>query len=379
MAQPDKTYKALQKIYIGDSGEHTEVGELIVYNGKTVTKANGTEVDLKYPNAINAAIKAGWFVPEDSPETSFRPRAAGVEIHKAVSTSEKREAVKMPVVVDEERDVGSIGSVRTAANDGRGEVPDTHVAGNAGQVRQPTGAMPVVRDGDDGRVVGRIKSSAVAAPIEVGKDDLKAKSQADTRKTFEVERYGTEVRSATGDVQVARTGDDLEDLLPDAATSGTPVFVNAGVEVGNAGSSIGGADDGRVVGKVGGSPATPEADPGPALADAEGALRAFVNGGPAPHPSHLKGLLRTFLRKYDAAKAQASVIAEEKASEEKASGQPVPEAEIEWDLSRHWKVREGDALRDFGHNPDALRQILAVEPSAGVKKAIQKRLGELGA
>ena len=169
----------------------------------------------------------------------------------------------------------------------------------------------------------------------------------------------------------------MTELLPDAATSGTPGFTNDGVTVENTGSSIGGQEEGRVVGKVGAPQTKKKAGPPP---DPVAALRGWMETGETwdGEPLHLGEMafmLKVMFRKYDAAVSQASVIAEEKPN---VNGQPV-DGDFVWDLTPHWKTRASAVVREHGDNPDALRHILTVDSSRGVQKAAQKRLDEIAA
>ena len=305
-------YKSKMKLHLGETGDVLLPGEVIEFNGgNTLIRTGGKEVTLQYPDAMLGAVKAGWLVPENEEAGEYVPQPAGVEVRSATSTGENRTKLTVVTVQDEERGIGHIGDVREAANDGRGDVPEVHQASDAAKTRTAS-----ARDagGDEGVVVSRFKSSARSAPVEIGKDDRQVKQALDNKSTIEIEK----VSVATGDVEEARSGETLEDLLPNAATSGTPA-----------------------------KPQQP--------ADLMAALRQALADGTLD-PEALAALTQ--------AKAPEPAPATQK---------------VDWDLSTHWKQREAKALNEFGDNPTVLRAILDLENSNGVKKAIQSRLEALGA
>jgi len=367
------TYRAITRIHLPPPEEgHLNAKDIITFDGKIARREDGSEIKLPYPTALNGAIKAGWLVPIDSTVTEYVPKSAGVEVHQAQSTTEKRERVNLMTVQSEERDMGDRITLRAEAD---------HNSAQKVSRGAPTGV--VVSDDSGGVVVGKL-GSPKGAPIEIGKGDQAARSKLDNSGPVQVVR----VARATGDVQEARVGETLADLLPDAASSNTPepgIFVNDGVEVGSAGSSIGGQDDGRVVGKVGEAPRKVSQDldrNGPAL---EGALRKWVDtdetwdGKPASL-GEVKIMAKSALRSLAAARSELRALKEaapaEKAPETKgAASSPA----FSWDLKTHWRTRQKVALNDHGDDPKMLTAIMAAENSDAVKKAVGARLAELGA
>jgi hypothetical protein len=347
--------------------------EVVQFDGKVLTLESGEVRKLLHPKGIQAAINAGWLVPVESDVTQYVPKPAGVKVHAAQATGEEREQVNVMTVADEERDLGSAASVRQEADQNSSK-------------RVSQGAPTGVQDTDDGRVVGRFKTSAKGEPIEVGKDDQKIKNALDNKSKIEVERYGNPVRraTATGDVEEALVGDDLTELLPNAASSDRPepgVFENDGVQVGSAGSSVGGQDDGVVISKVGASEALGFDRSSAAL---EGALRKWAttgetwNGKPV-HLGEMKMMVESVLSSLDAARQKLrDPVGEPAEKPETPTDEVGAPSFADWDTTVHWKKRQAKALNEFGDDPSALRAILAVENSAGVKKAINERLRELG-
>jgi hypothetical protein len=370
-------YRATQRIHLPPPEEGSiDQGDIIEWDGKILTLASGEERKLMHPAGLTAAIRVKWLVPEEDTESTYVPQPGGVEVHAAQSTGDQRARVNVMTVQNEERNLGTTASVRQAGDVNRGAAP--------------TGAL-VERDSDDGRVVGRFKNSAKADPIEIGKNDLQTRSKLDNATKVEVERLGVPVRSATGDVQETRVGEDLSELLPDAVSSGRPAatFNNDGVQVTSGGSPVGGQEEGVVIGKIGSAPAE-KAQPLDKNAQAlEGALRKWATTGETwdgkpVHLGELAVMAKSVLRDLDATRRKlaaaqsAPVDLPEPPEEEEPEPLPPVEGGIEWDTTLHWKKREMIALNDYGQDPDALRQILELEPSAGVKKAISARLDELG-
>lgn len=156
-------------------------------------------------HSLRGAIKAGWLVPQDAPDAQYVPKPAGVVVHKADGINGGE--VEVNVEVNAENDnVGSISSVRPEG------APATHRATNAGE-----------RSGEfDGEVVARFKTSAKQGAVQIGKDDRSVVQSLDNKTNVDIERVTVARAVATGDVQEAVSGESLEELLPDAATAGTP-------------------------------------------------------------------------------------------------------------------------------------------------------------
>jgi hypothetical protein len=231
-----QSYRAITKIHLGAISDNLSEGEEIQYDGH-VLKRGSDEHSL---HSLRAAIKVGWLVPVGSPETKYVPQPAGVTVHRADGMDDSE--ISLDTVFETDVNVGTLDEVRPDA------APRTHRAIAAGQYNS-----------DEGKVVGKIKTSAKSDAVQIGRDDRKVVATLDNKDGIDVER----VAVATGDVQEARGGDELVDLLPDAATAGVPKSGPSGEGSGDlsedraraftaTGSSvIGGADDGRVVGRVG--------------------------------------------------------------------------------------------------------------------------------
>jgi len=192
-----QSYRAITKIHLGALSDNLHEGEEIQYDG-FVLKRGGDEHAM---HTLRAAIKVGWLVPVESPHTKYVPQPAGVKVHRADGLSD--DIVDLDTVFDEDVSVGSIDDVRPA------NAPPTHRADRASETRT---------NPDEGVVVGRFKTSAKQAPVEIGRDDRKVVQELDNKTKVEVEK----VAVATGDVEEAIGGDSLVDLLPNAESSGVP-------------------------------------------------------------------------------------------------------------------------------------------------------------
>jgi hypothetical protein len=307
-------YKSKVKLHIGDTEEAISVGEVVEFNGSTIVREGGKEISLRNPSAFEGAIKSGWLVPLGDKTGTFKPKPAGVEVRSATATGETRAKVTSVTVQDEERDFGDIASIRQVANGGRGDVPPTRKAANASAVRELE---------DDAVVIGRFKSSAKAAPVEIGKDDERLKRALDNKASVEVERLSV---TATGDVQEARVGDSLEDLLPEAATSGTPVRAKE------------------------------------TLLER---IRRALQAGELTYAD--------LARLLPEAEGPTSEEGEDNEGQEEGA-EPPP---IEWDLSAHWKTRERIVQTQYAGNRSVLEYILSVDESTGVRKAVERLLESL--
>jgi len=300
-------YRAITKIHLGAIEDNLLEGEVVLYDGHTMKRGDET-----HPmNSLRAAIKVGWLTPEEAPEQTYTPQPAGVKVHRADGLS--REEVNLSMVHDEEVNVGSIHEVRPD------NAPATHVAKRAGEERATTKGAKA-ENPDEGRVVSRLKTSAKQGPVEIGKDDRRVVKTLDNKTAIEVEK----VAVATGDVQEAIEGEDLADILPDAANVGIPdpgvagegrgdeSTVRAGAVFGKGSSTIGGAEDGEVIAKI------------VTVDDRLRLIREFIPG-------------------------------------------------FAWDTDVQWAKRAKVAAARYGHIPAVINYILDIE-TAAVKKEIRRRM-----
>ena len=352
-----KPYRCVSQsqIHIGASEppEYVQPKEVLFWDGVgTVQRQSGEKV--KIPN-FRAMINAGWMVPADSEVQQMAPRAEGVELHEAAPRGPEGKRVTMPVVQDEERDLGSIGSVRQGANDGK--VMPTHVASDASQ-KQPEVVrrkrFQVQREGgDDGVVVGRLKSAAKADTVEIGKGDQEIKRRIEGSKGVQVDKLmGSDLDSRRG--QEVLLGNEEPESK----------FQNDGVSVSSGGSSIGGQEEGVVVGKIGQqAPAEPELK---SIDD----LRVWAD----ENKGSVARMVKTLFRKYDAAYAQAAVVKEQ---QETGKATPPQAPDFEWDMNTHWKSREKLVRTEYKDELNTLLAIKDIETSKGVLKAVDEMIAGL--
>jgi hypothetical protein len=310
-----KPYTAITKIHLGALETDIQEGETVLFDGTTMRRGN----DDEEITTLRAAIKVGWLVPEDSEVGPYIPQPADIKIHEAAPKDSKVREVLVPLTIqDEERDVGTVAS---------------RVVGRVSQ-GAPTGAIE--KDADDSQVVGRMKNAAKSTPIRIdGEDRTVVKTlDNDARPIIEPKRV------ATGDVEEALAGEELVDLLPDAANADVPKKGISGEGRGDeselraqavtarGSSRVGGAEDGEIVGSVSkttGVSATPSGDFSPEIIKAKlEVVRQFVPG-------------------------------------------------FEWDMNKQWAKRAKLAVSKYGDNLPIINAILSIETEA-VRKDILKRL-----
>lgn len=383
-----QSYRVVHKIHLGGIEMVLEVGSIVQFNGSTLKTEDGEEIKLSQPSAIAGAIKVGWLVPVASKETTFIPKSAGVQVHSAKSTGEKREQVNLMTVHDEEKTVGNRQDIRR--NTSAPQAP----AQNSSE--------------GEGVVVSRIKTSAKFAPIEIGTGDRAALAQIENQ-TLPVERV--RVAKHTGDVSEALAGDELEDILPDAISSrrSLPIIVrDEGVHTGSGASRVGGQEDGVVIGRVGAprptatpvrtapvqsAPAQQEEEEEESLLPEdpgfrEKALRRWAqtgktwNGQPVSHLDLSLMALSVLdslenLRNSKVAAAAAAPVASVAPQAPVTPVKAASSGEFQWDMTPHWKTRQVSLMK-YKDDPETLKVIYAIENSGGVKKMIESILEKLG-
>jgi hypothetical protein len=360
-----------------------DVGSIVQFNGSTLKTEDGTEIKLSEASAIAGAIKIGWLVQASSVENTFTPKSAGIQVHSAKSSGEKRQTVNVMTVHDEEQNMGNRKEVRQ---------------NSSGERKASTS-----RNSEEGVVVSRLKTPAKAPPVEMGTNHQAVLRQLET-EPLAVERL--RLAKPSGDVAEALAGDEIEDILPEAATARPPkrAYANDGVVTSSGGSSVGGQEDGVVIGKVG---VRPNAAPKFALEVQEDdeeetllpedptfrekALRRWAQTGKTwnGQPVSLRDLSLLALTVLEALEATRSEKAASPSSTRLAtkSSPHTPDAElvaklptqdgVDWDLTAHWKTRKA-SLQQYKSDSGALAKIYAIENSGGVKKTIEAMLQDLG-
>ena len=339
-----KSYRVVHRIHLGGIDQVLEVDDIGWFDGSTLKTSGEKEIKLTQPSAIVGAIKVGWLVPSGDEKSGYTPKSAGVQVHSAKSTGETRAKVKVMTVQEEDRNVGTRREVR-------GQKDSSGSSQNA----------------SEGVVIARLKTSAKSGPIEIGKDDRTVISKIEN-SSLAVEKVKT-ASSFSGDVEEALTGDDLEDILPNAVSSSKPkpgVYAEE-VEVEEISS--------------------PDSSSG-----SEGHLRRMVKVGKTPtgqtFPKDAAKMVLSVLGELDLVRERETLLREELAElrEKLASSstpvKPTPKTakpkkeEFVWDMTQHWKTRHA-AVQQYRNNPTILRKIYEIENSGGVKKLIESILGEV--
>lgn len=327
------SFRAVKKFHLGSIEKDLEVGAVLQFDG-TIAKIGTQEHTLP---VIRAAIKTGWLVPINAPVGDTAPKPAGVTVRPAQSTGAERGATQaIPTVHDEERDLGNLQTVRD-----RGD----------GVVRRSV----ATHESSEGEVVGKLRTSAqqktrlttenvtqVTQAIRAA-DNVQGTSRVSDRVV------PVKVGSATGDVQEARAGDAIDELLGDAVVARLPPVTNPNL------------GEGR-------DPHLTESEREEKAARAQEAAQAarkarLVQAGastPAEAPA-------------EAPPSEDSPLPLDLAQRVMAIKSVIPS--FEWDLTRHWQTRVTDAVKRFGKNPMYLNGILSVETEAvkaGIAKALSK-------
>jgi len=325
-----RAYTAVTKVHLGAIETDLLEGETIQFDGTTMKRGSDSH-DI---SVLVAAIKVGWLVPEG--ETgSYSPLPADIKVHSATNRSEESTRLQVDIQ-DEERDMGTISEVRAEGS------PPVHVASSAGKLSRgaPTGAAQY--NDDEGKVVGRMRSAAKSEPIKLDGTDRKVVSELDNNGRKIVDP----VAIATGDVAEARSGSDLEDLLPNAAAVQAPDLNTnttgegrgdesdrrARAVTAKGSTTVGTADDGEVIAQIGEKATkTPKVTPEDA-GDVEAAIRAAR-----------LDVVRQFVPGFD------------------------------WDLTVNWNRRAKVAVEKYGNNLPVINAILSIETPA-VRRGILERL-----
>lgn len=305
MNENDNTqlYRVATSFHVGGkTGENEAMldqGETVSFNGAAIVREDGSKVKLEYANSWRAAIRAGWLTPVGQ-KAGAQLKPGSVEVRDAQATREGRDVVRNVVVHDDQRNVGSREKVRERASTGARVIDDRDLGENTKRA---------VRD--EGVVIAKLKNPSKMEAVEIGRGDDKIRSSLDTATRVEVEKLvRPRSRVASGDVEEAIEGDELEDLLPDAVSS-SPRRIRSsddGVTFGPGSSTVGGAEEGVVVSRI--------------------------------------------------------------KREENVDRENPP---FTWDTSIHWKKRAALAVEKYGSNIQVLNMILAKEiPS--VRKEILNRL-----
>ena len=329
------TFTAVKQVHLGAAELDVYVGDSFEYDGQTL-RIGGREYNV--PN-VRAGIRAGWFAADDAVprSASAAPRPPAPPARKVVQT-----------VDDDERQVGF------ATTDARNRASN------------PTSKVQVDAPAD-GVTVGRVR---VAAKQHTVLTDSSAVSQ-EINRLDNMTAKAIRVPVATGDVQDAMAGDDLEEILPDARSTGRPAAGRAG-EGSDGADARARADEARRarLASMGVSaPATAPA-PAPAPSDdgADDGADDGVDDGADDGAGDVGDLFGDLVSDADADADLAGVDA----AKARMSLAKLAVPGFDWDLSAPWSSRVKAALAKR-EDPMYLNAILAVETDT-VKKHIAKGL-----
>lgn len=264
-------FKAITKIHLGSIGKDILPGNIIEFDGSN-TRIGGQVHNI---TSIAGAIRIGWLVPLSDNTTKYVAQPANIQVHSATPSSQDRGAsFGIERAVDDERQVGSL----SASNARRKEAQDNQFNSNYVPTSEGPIAMkkyaviheeqPVeinyktgpnkaddsfdpsntrVDDNHnmDARPVARLRPAKMGAidvsdsralqselraldPITGSSATIKRATVSSTSRTNADAVGGVPItrnhpNGATGDVAVAVSGYELEDLLGDSvASSGKP-------------------------------------------------------------------------------------------------------------------------------------------------------------
>lgn len=203
-------FRATTKFHLGSVGKDILEGDVVKFDGQ-VLKLGGAEHAL---SGIQAAVKSGWLVPVSDTTSKYQPRSSSPTMRPALPSKDGRLATK--TVADEERDLGAIKKVRD-----RGD----------GIVKKSAVIREDASDAE-GIPVGKIRTPAVQKTALTAENATRIAQNIQSVDNVN----GTSARvvdpvvkvTASGDVDEVVVGDEVEDLLPNAATSAKPAPGPAG-------------------------------------------------------------------------------------------------------------------------------------------------------
>ena len=225
-------------LHIGAYSFQIPSGAVVEFDGTTIRYGGQTFVQP----SIRGAVQLGWLVPVEDQTAQYKPQPAGIMIRPATSVSSERGAPMTVVPMAEDEQVVS---TLTSTNDKREEARKT--AANVPLAAPPPVAPvapPVAQERPTARPVVPPRSvepapshpPKVAAAKPTNEDDLDLFANEDIKldDSRSVDEAIRKLESAPLRVKKAaaptpnpafpttRSGDTLEELLPDVASSGVP-------------------------------------------------------------------------------------------------------------------------------------------------------------
>jgi hypothetical protein len=245
-------FRATTKVHLGQAGIDIHQDDIIEFDGQTLNYGGNTH---QVPT-LRSAIKAGWFVSSTDTTSKYVPKSASISIRSANTDEKKQMSVK--TVQNEERVVGRVPEKedpskvqvqdegtpvkttlktstkqktvltdKTNVDQEVSKLENTQVKSSKYQVvrqedqrvetsRTPSPKASVQTSRDDGAIVaGKIKSPAKQKISLDGTN--KSFDQVYAPKKAEIFK----VAKATGDVDEQIEGEELTELLPEAAVAKT--------------------------------------------------------------------------------------------------------------------------------------------------------------
>jgi len=323
------TLRAAKKVHLGAVELDVYEGDELEYDGQTL-KLGGKEYNV--PN-LRAGIRAGWFVADGA-------HAAAPKAAPATSAPTLSDKLRRPVqtIEDDERQVGF------ATRDARDRANGT-----------PT---TVAATSDEGVAVGKVRIASHQRTVLTDSSSVTQEISRLDNMTAKVTRAPAPV--ATGDVQEAAAGDELEDILPDVPSTGKPAPGRAGD--GHDGMTPEERADAARRARLASVATAPAAPPADASEVAAVAAAAEVDEG------DVAGLFGDLLSDPDADADTAGMDA----AQARMALAKLAVPGFEWNLATPWRTRVklGLAKRD---DPVYLNAIMAVETDT-VKKHIAEGL-----
>lgn len=325
--------RATGKFHLGAIERDLAENDVVQFDGQTI-KIGGKDHNLP---SIAGAVRAGWLVPIEDTTSKLVSLASTGTTRPALSVGRERgEAKSSQMVHDEERDLGKLAKVR---DHGDGIV-------RRGQVIQEDG-------GQEGTAVGKIKSASNMKTTLTAENSMKVAQdihRMDNTQGAPDKKTVVSIK-ATGDVQEARSGDTLDELL-----EGAEDVISAHKQA--AGKAGEGNDPG--------STQTEKDEKAQRLA----AATAAANAAKA---ARLAQVGVTVATPVPVPKFPMSAPVEVEVTENignvtaKMAMVRLVIPKFEWDLTRPWKMRVTDAVKQHGKDATYLFGIMAVETDT-VKK-----------
>ena len=325
--------RAAKKVHLGAIEMDVYEGDELEYDGQTL-KMGGKEYNV--PN-LRAGIRAGWFTVDASvPRNAASPAVASAP--KGDSTANNlRKGVS--TIEDDERQVG----FATQGARDRANTP----------VQAPTKAAA---SSDEGVAVGKVRFAAKQHTVLTDSSSVNSEISRLDNMSAPVSRRAV----ATGDVQEAASGDELEDLLPELSSTGRPAAGPAGA--GHDGMTVEERADAAKRARLAAVAAAPAAPP---VARAEVASLAAASESAENDVENLFGDLTTD-PEADADTAGLN------AAQARMSLAKLAVPGFEWNLAAPWRTRVKTDL-ECRADPVYMNAIFAVETDT-VKKHVAEGL-----